>query len=101
MSCIILTCILCQIPALCTYHYAYPYAVDAAYEVLQKRTVLAMGLLMLVYIPFLVGILLMYRQLENPPSLNTAANNTSDSESSESSDSDDIGAVERKQLVPI
>ena len=77
---------------------------DAAYELLQKRTVLAMGIIILVYIPCVVGILVMYQPLGNPPSsgLYKAAASSertsvqeSDGDSSNHGDSD-----EREQLVP-
>ena len=77
---------------------------DAAYELLGKRTVLASGLLMLSHIPFVVGILVMYRKLGEPP--DTGLYHTSpQGEEAGLSDSDietsDFDSVdESKQLVP-
>ena len=41
--------------------------VDAAYEGLMKRTFIAMLLLMASHLPFLIGIVLMYRKLGSKP----------------------------------
>ena len=42
-------------------------AVDAAYEGMGKRTFLAMGLCLVLYLAILIGVLLLYPKLAPPP----------------------------------
>ncbi len=43
------------------------HAVDAAYEGMQKRTFLAMLILLSLHVPMLVEILFLYKKLSPPP----------------------------------
>ena len=73
---------------------------DAAYEVLQKRTVLAMGLLIVTYLPFLVCTVALYRPLGKPPPHKTDSPGNEKPSSGYLSGDNDSGNDESKQLVP-
>ncbi len=47
------------------------FAVDAAYEGVEKRTFLAMALLAATHLPFLIGTILLYRKLQDSIYINT------------------------------
>ena len=87
------------------------HTVDAAYELLHKRTVLASGILIALHLPFLVGILVLYHRLVPTHSLYRAGDRGKEEEEegegglSEVSSDDDHSdsadtADENKQLVP-
>ena len=59
----------------------YIPAVDAAYEGMQKRTFLAMGLCLVCYSLVLIGVLLVYPKLATPLQGKSVADGDSDSDS--------------------
>ena len=58
--------------------------VDAAYEGLKKRTFAAMILLMITHLPFLIGIIIMYKKLGAKPADSAFKDIDDDSLTSES-----------------
>ena len=68
--------------------YYYIIIVDAAYEGLMKRTFVAMLLLLTSHLPFLIGIVTMYRKLGSKPAESAFKDSEDDDGESDPSNSD-------------
>ena len=65
-------------------HHHNIIAVDAAYEGMMKRTFVAMIVLLATHLPFLTGIIIMYRKLGSKPTESAFKDSEEETDNSES-----------------